>query len=72
VIRHPPDLNAPVLAGAVVIVVAIGVRAIRRRQRRGGATRVLVPVAKLPDSEGKLPDSEGKLPDSEENVEVDE
>jgi hypothetical protein len=37
VLRHQPDLDAPVAIAAVVIVVAIGVRTIRARRRRGGA-----------------------------------
>jgi cytochrome c-type biogenesis protein CcmH/NrfF len=38
VVRHSPNLDAPALAVAVLIITAIGVRTIRRRRRRGGDT----------------------------------
>ena len=35
VLRHPPNLDAPVAIAVAVIVVVIGVRTIRGRRRRG-------------------------------------
>jgi cytochrome c-type biogenesis protein CcmH/NrfF len=39
VLRHSPNLDAPAVAVAVVIIAAIGALTIRRRRRRGGDTR---------------------------------